>query len=219
MAISHLCLGCGFDLARVRTRPDPHYALPLVVCPDCGDAAVRRVHPLQLGWRAFLRVPASIIALVIQLGLLSGAAAAVIGVCVEGERWARGNLIATARQEMTQLRRPWLFVCAVAIVGLACVFLLVPIMDLHLETASWSRTAARQQLAVGAIGIGLVFCIAALVMGLWFGRPLSRLMVRGLLPPRLRASRALLWTAENLDHGPSASTASITASRISNSRK
>lgn len=101
MAISHLCLGCGFDLARVRTRPDPHYALPLVVCPDCGEAAVRRVHPHQVGWRAFLRVKASIIALVIQLGLLSGAAAAVIGVCVEGERWARGNLIATSRQEMT----------------------------------------------------------------------------------------------------------------------
>ncbi len=100
---------------------------------------------------------------------------------------------------LIQLKRPWLLVCAVAIVGLACVFLLVPIMELHRQTASWSRTAARQQLAVGAIGIGLGFCIAALVMGLWFGRPLSRLMVRGLLPPRLRASLALLWTAEGLN--------------------
>ncbi len=100
---------------------------------------------------------------------------------------------------LIQLRRPRLLVCAVAIVGLACVFLLVPIMELHLQTASWSRTAARQQLAVGAIGIGLGFCIAALLMGLWFGRPLSRLMVRGLLPPRLRASLALLWTAEGLN--------------------
>ncbi len=100
MAISHLCFGCGFDLARVRICPDPHYALPLVVCPDCGEAAVRRVHPLQIGWRAFLRFKTSIITLVVQLGLLTGAAAAVIAVCVECERWARGNMIATASEEM-----------------------------------------------------------------------------------------------------------------------
>ncbi len=100
---------------------------------------------------------------------------------------------------LIQLRRPWLLVWAVAIVGLACVFLLVPILELHLQMASWSRTAARQELALPAVGIGLVFCIAALVMGLWFGRPLSRLIVRGLLPPRLRSSLALLWTAEGLN--------------------
>ena len=100
---------------------------------------------------------------------------------------------------LIQLKRRWLLVWAVAIVGLACLFLVVPIVELHLRPALWSRVAARQQLALPAIGIGLVFCIAALALGLWFGRPLTRFIVRGLLPPRLRASLALLWTADELD--------------------
>ena len=90
-------------------------------------------------------------------------------------------------------------ICAAAIIGLACLLLLVPVMELQQQTASWSRTAARQQLALPAIGIGLVFSIAGLGLGLWLGRPLTRLIVRTFLPPRLRASLALLWTAEDLD--------------------
>lgn len=60
MAIAHLCIQCGFDLARIRAQRDPHYHLPLVVCPRCAHACVRRMHPLQRAWRTFLRMDRAI---------------------------------------------------------------------------------------------------------------------------------------------------------------
>lgn len=35
-------MGCGGELASLRAAPDPHYHLPIVVCPACGTASVRR---------------------------------------------------------------------------------------------------------------------------------------------------------------------------------
>ncbi len=51
MPVAHACISCGTSLSRVRARRDPHYGLPLVVCPTCTRACVRRRHPLQAGWR------------------------------------------------------------------------------------------------------------------------------------------------------------------------
>lgn len=39
---SHLCIACGHDLTYLRAPPDPHYHLPVVVCPGCATACVRR---------------------------------------------------------------------------------------------------------------------------------------------------------------------------------
>ncbi len=100
MAISHLCLSCGFDLAWVRARRDPHYALPLIICPDCGEASVRRRHPGVHGWRVALRLGTSLVVLAVQLGVLLCSVAAITGVCVEGERWARGDLIGTSNEKV-----------------------------------------------------------------------------------------------------------------------
>jgi hypothetical protein len=101
MAISHLCISCGFDLARVRVRPDPCYALPIVVCPDCGDAAVRRRHPMQQAWRTVLRLKTSLIALAFQLAMLIGGGAAVVAVCVfVGDAWILGDLVSPQREEL-----------------------------------------------------------------------------------------------------------------------
>lgn len=98
MAISHVCLSCGLDLARVRARLDPHYALPIVVCPDCGRAAVRRKH--RIGRRT-LKLLASLVALIVQAGL---AAAGVFGLTVVshelGGMLARGGLGALPREEI-----------------------------------------------------------------------------------------------------------------------
>jgi len=44
------------ELCRVRAVPDPVYALPVVVCPRCADASVRRRHPTAEGWRTFIRL-------------------------------------------------------------------------------------------------------------------------------------------------------------------
>lgn len=55
MAIAHVCVQCGWDLARVRPRREPHYGLNIVRCPKCEHACVRRKHPLDAGWRRFRR--------------------------------------------------------------------------------------------------------------------------------------------------------------------
>jgi hypothetical protein len=67
MAISHTCAFCGRSLTRIRPVLEPHYGLRLVCCPDCGRACVRRRHPISRGWRAFLRVKASLLMLLVQL--------------------------------------------------------------------------------------------------------------------------------------------------------
>ena len=56
MAIAHVCVHCGRDLARVRPQREPHYGLNLVRCPGCGAASVRRRHPVWHGWRTFRRL-------------------------------------------------------------------------------------------------------------------------------------------------------------------
>ncbi len=72
MAISHLCLQCGFDLARVRPQRDPHYGLPLVHCPKCETAAVRRRHPVWRGWRNGRRTVRSLFQFVFRVGFTLG---------------------------------------------------------------------------------------------------------------------------------------------------
>lgn len=67
MAIAHICLQCGFDLARVRPVREPHYRLPIVTCPGCAAVVVRRVHPMSRGWKTFLRLDAVLRVLCVQL--------------------------------------------------------------------------------------------------------------------------------------------------------
>lgn len=55
MAIAHVCLQCGWDLAWVRPQREPHYGLPLIRCPSCRAPAVRRVHPVKARWRQLVR--------------------------------------------------------------------------------------------------------------------------------------------------------------------
>ncbi len=74
MAISHVCMGCGLDLARVRAAPEPHYGLPLVTCPRCAGACVRR-HPSRIGWRGARRLRRAAAGLAAQVAILLGSAA------------------------------------------------------------------------------------------------------------------------------------------------
>lgn len=67
MVIAHICLQCGLDLARIRVSRDPHYGLPLVVCPRCSTACVRRRHLIEQGWRTTRRLIRSLLALGGQL--------------------------------------------------------------------------------------------------------------------------------------------------------
>jgi hypothetical protein len=82
MAISHLCITCGLDLARTRAAREPRYGLPLVICPGCGTPAVRRRHPIAARGRMLRRVARSLIALLLQATAACGLMAAVTGACI-----------------------------------------------------------------------------------------------------------------------------------------
>ncbi len=85
MVLSHVCVECGHDLARVRVRREAHYGLPIVRCPNCETVAVRRMHPAWRGWRSFLRVKTSLAMLVAQIAALAFFIGAGAGLC---EWWA-----------------------------------------------------------------------------------------------------------------------------------
>ena len=98
MAISHVCLSCGLDLARVRARLEPRYALPIVVCPDCGHTAVRRK---PRAWRSFRRLMVSLLALAAQLAMVVAGLAGLLAVSDElGDAIARGSFGGLPRDEI-----------------------------------------------------------------------------------------------------------------------
>lgn len=79
MAISHVCLRCGTDLAFVRPSREERYGLRVVTCPACDQRAVRSTHPLKLEKRRLIRLDASLTMLALQLSLLVGFIAANLG--------------------------------------------------------------------------------------------------------------------------------------------
>ncbi len=74
------------ELARVRAAPDPHYGLPVVVCPSCSKASVRTRHPDIQFWRNFRRLHRSLRSLVFTVLLSIGLGALMLGLVM----WARG---------------------------------------------------------------------------------------------------------------------------------
>ena len=65
----------------------------------------------------------------------------------------------------------------------------------------WSNaiTIAQRQIGPPFYLMSLAFAVVPLSLGLVFGRPIVRGLIRALLPPRLRSSLALLWTADGLE--------------------
>jgi hypothetical protein len=101
MPISHPCVSCGSDLAAVRARTEPHYGLPLVTCPACGDVFVRRPHPLSCRWRSILRGGGTLIVLALQLAAVAGAVSLIASICIGiGDDVARGRLAGVPRREL-----------------------------------------------------------------------------------------------------------------------
>jgi hypothetical protein len=76
MAIAHICLACGWDLARVRVQTEPHYGLPIVICPRCDAVSVRRVHPIWKTWKTLRRIDWALTVLLAQIVLALGLTAA-----------------------------------------------------------------------------------------------------------------------------------------------
>ena len=78
MGIAHVCLGCGADLARIRVIRDPHYRLPIVTCPGCGEACVRRLDPILQRWRSFQPLAVALCALSVQVLIVLALATATV---------------------------------------------------------------------------------------------------------------------------------------------
>ncbi|MHC4079689.1 MAG: hypothetical protein ACYS15_03185 [Planctomycetota bacterium] len=99
---------------------------------------------------------------------------------------------------LIQLKRRWLVVCGAAVMVVALFFVVPVLVEWHMHAGVWARFAANDQLGLPVMAISMGVLTVPLALGLWLGRPLTRLGVRALLPPRLRSSLALLWTAEGL---------------------
>jgi hypothetical protein len=81
MPISHICPTCLTEFARVRAVPDPHYGLPVVVCPGCNKGVVRVRHPDRAYWREMRRLRKSLQRLWLTLLFTALSTGAVIGMC------------------------------------------------------------------------------------------------------------------------------------------
>lgn len=88
MPISHVCTGCGTDLAQLRAEPDPRYGLRVVVCPRCQSATVRTREPMIAGWRHARRFVAAGVLALTHLALLPVLSVAFTGFAyAQSARW------------------------------------------------------------------------------------------------------------------------------------
>jgi len=79
--MSHHCISCGNDLSWIRAVPDPHYGLPVVVCPACDVACTRRKPPIFTAIRRFKaarRTAVTLLAQFLTLALLAGMSVTII---------------------------------------------------------------------------------------------------------------------------------------------
>jgi hypothetical protein len=79
LAIAHVCMACGIDLARVRGAFDPRFRLPVVVCPRCRRAVVRRRRTVPLVARLARRLVTAGATLAVQAVLILFLTAMVCG--------------------------------------------------------------------------------------------------------------------------------------------
>jgi MFS family permease len=77
--IAHTCADCGFDLTRTPAPIDAVYGLPIVVCPGCRAAVVRREHPTMVWSRWLGRLAAAGVAIAVRVAVTLAVAGAVIG--------------------------------------------------------------------------------------------------------------------------------------------
>lgn len=102
---------------------------------------------------------------------------------------------------LAHLRRNWLVLFSLLPVGIAGLFAIAIYAGDMTAAGGWATamTVANQQLGPIFGGLSIAYALLPLNLGLFFGRPITRLLIRALLPPRLRSSLALLWITDGLD--------------------
>ncbi len=80
--------------------------------------------------------------------------------------------------------------------GLAAVFLVVRFIAEMAGNSMQVGSKAIELMGVPLLVMGFLACAVSLALSVWFGRPILRLAIRMLLPPRFRGAFAHLWIAE-----------------------
>jgi hypothetical protein len=214
MAIAHVCLGCGYDLARVRPQREPHYRLPLIACPRCGTHCVRVDHPILVRWRNAKRVLLSLAVLLAQAAMATGLAMltptvvvvtlrALANLPIEWERRAIALTLigasitglglltgAWTRAAFAHLNQWWVWLSWLALMGLAgLVAIIVNPMDLYENRVGYLLANADVALAyvkTYVIVASMVLLIIMLVA--WLATPLGVLVLK-----RIDRGRAAAW--------------------------
>ena len=99
---------------------------------------------------------------------------------------------------LLQVPRRRLVYCGIAIMGLACVLVILPLLEWDTRSVVSARRAAMHAVGLPTVAATFGVLFLPLFLGLRLGRPSARLAVRALLPPKLRGPIALLWTAEGI---------------------
>lgn len=84
MALAHICPCCGINLERIRASPDGVYGLPVVVCPGCQAAWVRRRHPQWAWWRGCVRGITGVRKLMVRVVVVLGMSGLCAGLAHSG---------------------------------------------------------------------------------------------------------------------------------------
>ena len=78
----------------------------------------------------------------------------------------------------------------------AAALIAIPIMEWWSRPPSWTHMGALQQIGVRIAALTMLWAWFWLVFGLMVGRPVARMLVQLLLPPRMRSSMAFLWLTD-----------------------
>lgn len=89
-------------------------------------------------------------------------------------------------------------VAMLLIMTVALFFSSISYLEWQNDLYGWSWNSGRQELGPTFLGMSLVFGAIVLSAGLLVGRSIIRGLIRLLLPPRMRNSLAMLWTADGL---------------------
>ena len=104
---------------------------------------------------------------------------------------------------LTHLRRIWLILFSILPIAFAALFGALYYYNDYYSMSLWgwftAQDIANEQLGMIYYGIAISGMSIPFILGLLFGRPVVRLLIRTLLPPRLRNSLAFLWIADGLE--------------------
>lgn len=192
MPTHHACHACGHDLTRARAAWDRVENLPVVVCPGCRAAVVRRRDPGVAGYRAGRRAVRALLLIVVQgvmvAGLTAGAAALIITAgTLAAEEYGR-NPLRVLVLEPSLLRPDRL--------GPDLAVWTILLLIVALTAGAWTRSALAHLHGWGVwtVWVGAVAAIATLPGWLYLGS--------GLLPdpprPRWGSVQAARAMAEHL---------------------